>query len=263
MLGGREGMGFHNTVTVRSTLRKWHGVAVLALVLAAGTLTTARTLVRAQQQTIDYVFTYTEVVTTGDWSAAWTAIRDQVLPGIEAAGGTRFGIWYPLDLGETRFDRLRSNELVVVLAWRDGGSARHVYLVDSALGSLEVVESTWTRLFEPTVRPTGLTVTTGDGFYIHRFERYAAKDVDEVIRLSVGAWKTFEPIYGSEVVALFRERPDREGIAQTVRIAWYKDYSAWVYSRNPDLDPESEKFFQKRYRYLIDHYPYAAGLVER
>jgi len=210
------------------------------------------------------VFTYTDLTTTVEWSTALAVVWDQAFPKIEAAGGKRFGIWHPLELGEDApFDRLRSNELIIVFAWPDYEPVTQFELLDSTLKSLSVVKSTRTRLFEPTVRPQELTVTTGEGFYVHRFESYPARGVDEVIRLSVEAWKTFEPIYGSKVVALFRERPDREGIAQTVRIAWYPSYSAWIYSRDPEPDPESEKYFQQRYRYLIDQHGVCTGLVER
>ena len=212
---------------------------------------------------VEYVFTYSEVSVTGPWQTAASAVRHTVLSRVRAAAGQLFGIWRPTQLPDgALFDRLAPDELVIVVAWPDEDSADKPEWLDAELRALEHVTSASTRLYEPTVLPTTTELRAGRGFYVHRFNKYEADDVERVIRLSVEAWKSFEPTFGAQVVGLFRQRPDVDGIAQMVRIVWYADYPAWLESRHAERAPDAFAKFRERLELQLDGAGIAADLVE-
>ena len=83
------------------------------------------------------------------------------------------------------------------------------------------------------------------------------------MRLSREAWVTFEPTFGAQVTGLFRERPDQDGVAQMLRIVWYRSYEGWRESREFRRDPESLRRFRERGQLELDGVGIATGLVVR
>jgi hypothetical protein len=209
-----------------------------------------------------HVFTYSEVRTRNDWAPALQAFRDQALPGIVEQGGLLVGVWHEVPLeDDAPFERLGPNELLVMIAWPDesvdGPSGR----ADRALNVLDEVIRVRTRSFRSTVRPERVSELSRPGFYVHRLGTFAPDDINEVIRLSVEAWQTFEPTFGAEVMGLFRETPDRDGTAQMLRIAWYRSYEGWQESRMFGRDPSSQERFRARGELRIDSEGYAGALA--
>ena len=125
-------------------------------------------------------------------------------------------------------------------------------LLDSALRALDGVGAVTTRTFDTIYLADGLHVPTGQGFYVHREERYRPENVNEVVRLSREAWKTYEPAFGMRVIGLFRERVDSADVAKLLRIAWYRSFEAWTESRQFQRDPESMQRFLERSRMELD-----------
>ena len=188
--------------------------------------------------------------------------RDEALPGIAEQGGQLVGIWSEGPLADDApFERLGPNELLVMIAWPDDGAESPSGLTDRALSALDEVVQSRTRVFRSTVRPERVRELTRPGFYVHRLNKFAADDVNTVIRLSVEAWQTFEPTFGAEVVGLFREVPDRDGQAQMLRIAWYHSYEGWQESRMFGRDPSSLERFRERGALEIDSEGYAGALA--
>lgn len=209
-----------------------------------------------------YVFTYTEVRTRNDWAPALEELRDQALPGIAEQGGQLIGVWRAVPLADDApFERLGPNELLVMIAWPDGAAESPSDRTDRALNALDEVIQSRTRVFRSTVRPEHVRELTRPGFYVHRLNKFAADDINTVIRLSVEAWQTFEPTFGAEVVGLFRETPDRDGQAQMLRIAWYRSYEGWQESRMFGRDPSSLERFRERGALQLDSEGFAGALA--
>jgi hypothetical protein len=132
-----------------------------------------------------------------------------------------------------------------MLAWPANGE-KAIANFEGAIRAQRGVTSVSSRVFIPIYLADGLNVPNGSGFYVHREEHYASENVDEAVRLSREAWKTWEPAWGVRVAGLFRERPDPSGFANLIRIAWYPSYKVWLDTRRLEGDPESAKRFSKR-----------------
>ena len=211
-----------------------------------------------------YLFTHTEIGTSGEWSTTTASIEGVAVPEIEARGARLYGIWHPLGLEEDApFGGLTDTELVLMMAWPEASPGEQPSIVDAAINALATVVSVRTRVFEPTVVPNGLDIPSGQGFYVHRANKYRAEDVDRAVQLSKEAWGTFEPTFGAQVTGLFRERPDHDGVAQMLRIVWYRSYEAWQESRQFGRDPESLRRFRERGQLELDGIGIATGLLVR
>jgi hypothetical protein len=153
-------------------------------------------------------------------------------------GGAVWGVW-------TALFGMASNELVVVTAWPDAASPVAT-LQDALPDGFRVVAS---HELTPTVRPTSADPVTRAGVYVHRFFRTREKHMQEIVDLSVEAWKTFatDDDYGTEQIALFRPRArssDEESPGEMLLISWYPDLANWERSRS--FPPEAAALFRKR-----------------
>ena len=211
-----------------------------------------------------YLFTHTEIETSGEWSTWLGSIEGVAVSDIEAHGARLYGIWHPLGLEEDApFQGLTNTQLVLMMAWPEAAAGDQPSIVNAAINALAGVTSVRTRVFEPTVVPSGLDIPSGQGFYVHRANKYRAEDVDRAVQLSKEAWGTFEPTFGAQVTGLFRERPDHDGVAQMLRIVWYRSYEGWQESRQFGRDPESLRRFRERGQLELDGIGIATGLLVR
>jgi hypothetical protein len=180
-------------------------------------------------------------------------LRQDTLKSVVAAGGAAWGVWQPL-FG------MRSNELVLVTAWP--GGARPAEIVgDGMPDGATVVEA-----FElaPTVRPTTFEPVRRDGIYVHRFFEVRDGDVEEMARLSVEGWKTFETAdaYRTQQLGLFRPHPrpaDAQAWGQMLLVSWYADLASWQRSRQ--FPPEARRNFVERARLTRTSLPFAMQLA--
>lgn len=98
----------------------------------------------------------------------------------------------------------------------------------------------------PTLRPVDGQPLTRDGLYVHRFFETQVDHVDEMVRLSGEAWRTFETSdrYSSRPMGLFREAypPDRR--SRLLLVTWYDGFSSWQTSRS--FPPEAAENLRLR-----------------
>jgi hypothetical protein len=155
---------------------------------------------------------------------------------------------------------MASNELVVVTAWPDAASPAAT--LDDALPDGFQVVASYELL--PTVRPTSADPVTKAGIYVHRFFRTREKHMQEIVDLSVEAWKTFatDDDYGTEQIAFFRPRArakDPESPGEMLLISWYPDLANWEKSRS--FPPEAGALFRKRAERVDSMLPFAMRLL--
>ena len=197
-----------------------------------------------------HVFTYSIIDTTSDTNAVLALLESTVLPAMVETGAEPYAVWFPVELPEDApFAGLSETQLALMLSWPEAGVAAEV--LDAAIAALDGVAAVHTRTLVPLYLAEGLHVPTGQGFYVHREERYQPADVGEAVRLSEEAWETWEPAWGTRVTGLYRERPDSSDQARLLRIVWYPSHQRWIETREFDLDPESrERFIARRQLHL-------------
>jgi hypothetical protein len=201
---------------------------------------------------LQHQFTYSIVESDSDLTALVADIKNLVVTSTLLADAKPFALWSPVDKpDDAPFVGLNSNQVILMLAW-DRPAADLVSSLETVLRSLSGVSDVSTRLYTPLYLTDGLNVPTDSGFYVHRDEFYMAENVDDAFRLSREAWVTFEPAFGVKVVGLFREIPQRDGVARLNRIFWYPDFAGWQNSRNFEIDPESQRRFQERRQYQVE-----------
>ena len=160
-------------------------------------------------------------------------------------GAEPYSVWLPVALDDDApFVGLSDTQLAVMLAWPEASVGADV--LDKAVTALDGVAAVHTRTLVPLYLAAGLRVPTGQGFYVHREERYRPADVNEVVRLSEEAWETWEPAWGARVTGLYRERPDVSDQARLLRIVWYPSHERWIETRESERDPESRERFVAR-----------------
>ena len=193
-----------------------------------------------------HVFTYSIIDTTSDTSAVLALLESTVLPAMVETGAEPYSVWLPVELPEDApFAGLSDTQLALMLSWPEAGVGAEV--LDAAITALDGVAAVHTRTLVPLYLAEGLHVPTGQGFYVHREERYQPADVGEAVRLSEEAWETWEQAWGTRVTGLYRERPDASDQARLLRIVWYPSHERWIETREVDLDPESrERFIARR-----------------
>lgn len=216
-----------------------------------------------------YQFTYSILDTDLQAARVVQAFQSAVLPAVNEAGAITYAIWQPVreekpderqdgrsdvDLLKVyggRFAGLANNQLGLMLAW-PANAAQAIPSLEDAIRSLDGVKEVSTRVFVPVYLTDGLNVPTGNGFYVHREERYANEHVDDAVRLSREAWQTWEPTWGVRVTGLFREVPGEPDSVNLNRIVWYPSYQVWQETRNFQKDPESARRFRERQQFLIE-----------
>ncbi len=229
------------------------------------------TLVMAQvsDDPFGYEFTYSVLDTDFQTAGVLQALQSEVLPAVNRAGAITYAIWQPIREDKPNVDRERRydadlsevyggpfaglavNQLGLMLAWPTNATQAIASLED-AIRSLGGITKISSRVFVPVYLTDGLNVPTGSGFYVHREERYANENVDDAIRLSREAWRTWEPTWGVRVTGLFREVPGEPDSVNLNRIVWYPSYDVWLETRNFQQDPESARRFRARRQFLID-----------
>jgi hypothetical protein len=180
-------------------------------------------------------------------------LRDDSFRVMGRQGGAVWGVW-------TALFGMASNELVAVTAWPDDATPVAT-LRDALPDGFRVVAS---HELAPTVRPTSADPVTRDGVYVHRFFRTREKHMQEIVDLSVEAWKTFatDDRYGTEQIAFFRPRA-RESNGDTagdmLLISWYPNFADWEKSRQ--FPPEAGALFRKRAELVDWSLPFAMRLL--
>lgn len=104
----------------------------------------------------------------------------------------------------------------------------------------------------PTVRPTDINGPRLEGgiVAIRHFE-VDEDDVDEFVELSAGAWPTFERLYRTHILGLFRSDAISEGRTALLLTTWYASLAEWERSRDAVVAEEGDaaeagRRFQRR-----------------
>ena len=206
---------------------------------------------RAQSQSPGLEFSYSLIDVEIPVESVIQQLYENLLPEVTSSGTSLFAIFTPVTKpGDAPFAGLATNQLVLMLAFT-GDAAAQLPELESKLLALAGVKTVASKLYQPVYLPDGPRIVTGAGFYVHRDEHYALADLDEAVRLSREAWRTWEPAFGVKIAGLFREMPDLDGIVRLNRIAWYPSYEVWLDTRNFEKDPESQQRFAERRQYLI------------
>lgn len=177
---------------------------------------------------------------------AWNASYDR-LPSGDPGGLEIWGAFSGL-FG------IGSNELFLVL---HGEGATPLDELSAA--GFEVIES---HDFVPTVRPGRFEPRTRNGLYVFRFFEVGHDDVDEIARLSMQAWETFERTddYAAAAQALFAPADRSEPTGTMLLVTWYDGFESWESSRAPA--PEATENFRRRRELTRSAIAYATRLVE-
>jgi hypothetical protein len=179
-------------------------------------------------------------------------IEATVVPTVQRTGGKPYALWTTVDRpAGTPFAGLAANQVILMVAWPEN-AARAIPPLEAAIRGLTGVTSVSSRVFLPVYLADGLNVPTTTGFYVHREEHYGRDNVDEAVRLSREAWRTWEPFWGVRVIGLFRESPDPSGFANLNRIVWYPSFKVWSDTRSLSGEPQSQRRFAERAKLQIE-----------
>ncbi len=206
-----------------------------------------------------YAFTRTHIETSK--ADVLEKIQSDVVPKVEQAGGLLYAIWTPpeelpdpkhpilVKASEIRerpveIPQMTDDQFIVMFAWPKDAIKSEA--LDAAISLVDGIEKATTRNFDPIFLENGLSIPTGHGYYTHREQRFSSEDIPKVIQLSNEAWRTWEPYWGADTIALFRARTDSKQRGELLRIAWYPTAERWVETRASKREPESRKRFQKR-----------------
>ena len=203
-------------------------------------------------------FSYSVITSsTGDGADLLEELRDSTLPTLEAAGVVVYALWGPATEQDERFSEIAEDKIVVMLSWVQVDTELLAMELEALVGASQVDTSLW----EASLRGDE-PLPTGQGFYIHRFNRYRTEDVEEALSLSEQAWVTWEPTFGTEVVGVWRDLEEKDGLTRLLRIAWYSDLANWVETRDFARDPESFALFARRKALEVDDDGWSASLLE-
>jgi hypothetical protein len=204
-------------------------------------------------------FSYSVITSsTGDGADLLEELRSSTLSTLEEAGAVVYALWGPAAEQDERFPEISEDKIVVMLSWAQVDTE----LLTMELEALANTSQVETSLWEASLRGD-VPLSTGPGFYIHRFELYRTEDVDKALSLSESAWTTYEPEFGVQVAGVWRNLEEEDGLTWTVRIAWYEDLAHWEESRDFSRDPESFAKFVERAALREDEEGWSAGLLER
>ena len=165
-------------------------------------------------------------------------------PIITKANETVWGVWSGL-FG------LANNELIVITL------VDNLDLRKPWPDEFEVVDE---QLMLATERPNSVSPPSLQGLYVFRSMETESKNIDEIVRLSAQAWKTFEinEEYRSQPIGLFK--PRNPGAVSTMwLLTWYDGFKSWEKSRYPHA--EAKKAFTKRHALLAKTSAIATRLV--
>jgi len=166
-----------------------------------------------------------------------------ILSEIEQSGYVLYGIFFGV-LG------LASNELfLVVVRENNAPTSEDTDSLPDLLKAnhLSIQES---HRLCPTVRPTEHTTRSRDGIYVFRWFDVMNRDVDEIVRISDGAWTSFEEGFDSEIQGLFAEYDRSKEQGKMLLLTWYRNLTVWEASRQPSK--ESRERFRRRHALTIE-----------
>ena len=153
----------------------------------------------------NYTFSYSIVEAEPESVELLELARNEILSKATLNGGIIYATWVSVEKpADAPFAGLSDNQMGLMLAWPND-ALQQVDALNQALQSIDSVSTVSSRLFEAIYLPAGLSVPTMRGFYVHREAKYKLENVNEVVRLSKEAWKTWEPHWGVTVIGLFRE----------------------------------------------------------
>ena len=200
------------------------------------------------------IFTYSIIENSDNtWLSTARALKEQALVKIDEEGGKMYGVWFP-------YFGLPTNSAVIMHLWPDNLLNEAVRITEQTLQSYGNIINVDTRLFLPTARPLNETPPRERGMYVHRWFEFNTSDVPEVVELSEKAWGTFESSFDSNVIGLFAEQPDNDGVSNLLLLSWYKNFEAWEDSRNREKEPKSWELFMRRHQLTRRGIAYATGL---
>jgi len=198
-----------------------------------------------------HVFSYSLIEVAQTDTASLESLRAEIVTDAIRESATEFATWtLAAKPADAPFAGLMQNQIVVMLAW-PSTSAEQINSFNEALQSRSELRVLSSRLFDAIYLPEGLRVPTGEGFYVHREEKYSQDHVSDAVRLSKEAWVTWEPHWGVKVIGLFRELGETTELDNLNRIVWYPSHAAWLETRNFTEDPESAARFRERRTLLI------------
>ena len=196
-------------------------------------------------------YTYTNFSVVSSESMSAEGIQAAIDLVAAEAGGSVYAIWNSVVLADDApFNGLVENDFIAMLSF-DSGSTLVVDRVDSLFkGNTRIVQPV-TKLYQSVDLRVSGTVSTPEGFYVHRDEHYPINAMNTAVSLSQRAWETWEDYWQVKVVGLFRQVDDEQGVAKLNRIVWYPSYEVWQSTRN-NTDAQSRDRFRERRQLLIE-----------
>ena len=184
-----------------------------------------------------------------NWQPLKETLDGHVVRRWKDAGIAPWGIWYGL-FG------VASNELIVM-----AGTESHAGLDDFTAPLAGLADIQRCELLTDTARPVDTRPCTQPGLYVFRFFEVRNEDVEEIVRLSQEAWKSFENVedYRAEPQGLFCQRDRTEESGRMLLVTWYDGLASWQTSRLP---PDSARDnFRRRHNLTRSTVAMATRLV--
>ena len=199
-------------------------------------------------------------------SSTWEVLgaRNSTLPTLEEAGAVVYALWGPAAEQDEQFQfpEISEDKIVVMLSWVQVDTELLTMELEALAGASQVDTSLW----EASLRGDE-PLPTGQGFYIHRYNRYQTEDVDQVLSLTERSWVTWEPYWEAKAIAVWRDLQEEDGLAHLLRIAWYPDLQHWIDTRDALQEPVSAALFAERRLLEVDELDnrvgWSASLLER
>lgn len=202
--------------------------------------------------TIDAVFHFARLkgADRGRAPQLYKELQRDVLPQVEAAGGSLWGAWAGL-FG------LAGNELLVMTS--SPSEANDAF--SNALSEWDGVSVVEERLLSPTVRPHNTARLTREGLYVFRNFDLLNEHVDEFARLSEAGWVTFEndEAYQTEPQGLFTEHDLTAERGTILLVTWYEGLASWQRSRQ--FPPDARDNFMRRGELTLESSALATRLI--
>jgi hypothetical protein len=203
--------------------------------------------------TLDATFCYTRIKGHDrNFQSTFDHVRSTCAPALEHVGIRQWGAW-------SGVFGVGSNELIVMTT--SSPAVDHAKHLNAQLTSAPaaIVEQ---RVLQSTVRPLDVAPLERPGLYVFRFFDVRHADVDEIARLSLEAWTTFEAsdAYRAEPQGLFCERDRRGPTGVMLLCTWYDGLASWQASRSPA--PAATENFRRRHALTAGTIAYATRLID-
>ena len=186
-----------------------------------------------------------------NWQPLFDHLRSATLPRLADSGVELWGAWSGL-FG------IGSNELVLMTS-ADSALAHAALLGERLIDApAAIVEQ---HQLMPTVRPADPRPLTRPGLYVFRFFDVNNVDVEEIAKLSLEAWSTFESTqtYRAEPQGLFCQH-DRDATRGIMLLCtWYDGLESWQRSREPPA--AAAENFRRRHALTHGTIAYATRLI--